>query len=129
MSTMAHSETIPVLTSELAVEILNKTIEELQMPQNVKKLEDAKDNVGNEMLKMMQFLFPIVMQVQMDVIKEFGFPNGREGIIKFTQMLRSLEREDSEIARLNGLIKAYYLPPVSVNASNESPAEDRTSSS
>ncbi|XP_044252449.1 protein C10 [Tribolium madens] len=125
---MARSETIPVLTSELAVEILNKTLEELQTPQNVKKLDEAKDNVGNEMLKMMQFLFPIVMQVQMDVIKEFGFPNGRDGIIKFAQMLRSLEREDAEVARLNALIKTYYLPPVAVNTS-ESPAEERTSSS
>ncbi|XP_063917551.1 protein C10 [Zophobas morio] len=126
---MARSETTPVLTSEMAIEILNKTLEELQTPQSVKKLEDAKDNVGNEMLKMMQFLFPIVMQVEMDVIKDFGFPSGREGIIKFTQMLRNLEREDTEVARLNGLIKAYYLPPVSVNASSESPAEERTSSS
>lgn len=126
---MARSETIPVLTSELAIEILNKTNEELQSPQNMKKLEEARDNVGNEMLKMMQFLFPIVMQVQIDVIKDFGFPVGREGIIKFTQMLRTIEREDAEVARLHSLIKAYYLPPVSVNASNESPAEDRTSSS
>ncbi|EFA07825.2 protein C10 [Tribolium castaneum] len=124
---MARSETMPVLTSELAIEILGKTLEELQTPQNVKKLDEAKDNVGNEMLKMMQFLFPIVMQVQMDVIKEFGFPGGRDGIIKFAQMLRSLEREDAEVARLNALIKAYYLPPVSVNT-GESPAEERASS-
>lgn len=126
---MARSETIPILTSEMAIEILNKTLEELQSPQNTRKLDEARDNVGNEMLKMMQFLFPIVMQVEMDVIKDYGFPSGREGIIKFAQMLRSLEREDTEVARLNSLIKAYYLPPVSVNASNESPAEERTSSS
>lgn len=126
---MARFESAPVLTTDLAIQILNKTLEELQTPQNVKKLEEAKDNVGNEMLKMMQFLFPIVMQVQMDVIKDFGFPSGRDGIIKFAQNLRNLEREDGEVGRLHGLIKAYYLPPVSVSASNESPAEDRTSSS
>lgn len=125
---MSRSDILPPLTNETAIIILNKTLEELQSEENVHKLDEARGNVGNEMLKMMQFLFPIVMQVQMDVIKEFGFPDGREGIIKFAQMLRCLEREDSEIARLHSLIRAYYLPPVSVNAMNESPAEDRMSS-
>lgn len=118
----------PPLTLELARTILNKTLEELQTAGNSKKLEEARDNVGNEMLKMMQFLFPIVMQIQMDVIKDFGYPETKEGIIKFTQLLRNLEREDEEVARLHGLIKAHYLPPVSVNTTNESPAEDRLTS-
>ncbi|CAH1969789.1 unnamed protein product [Acanthoscelides obtectus] len=126
---MSRSEIIPTLTSELARDILNKTLEGLQRPENVKKLEEARDNVGNEMLKMMQFLFPIIMQVQMDVIKSFGYPEGREGIIKFTQMLRGIEREDQEIARLHSLIKAYYLPPVNVHTASESPADEKTSSS
>lgn len=121
---MSKIDAIPVLTTENAVLILNRTIDELQTAENTKKIEEARDNVGNEMLKMMQHLFPIVMQIQMDVIKEFGFPDGRDGIVKFAQMLRSLEREDPEIARLHSTIKAYYLPPVAVNATNESPAED-----
>lgn len=119
---MPKLDTIPNLTSELAIAILNKTIEELQTPENTQKLEDAKYNVGNEMFKMMQYLFPIVMQIQMDVIKEFGFPEDRNGIIKFAQMLRSLERENSEIAQLHNIIKGYYLPPVSLNTS---PVEER----
>ncbi|KAK4874926.1 hypothetical protein RN001_014286 [Aquatica leii] len=122
-------EFIPSLSSETATSILSKVLEQLQEPINVRKLEEARDNVGNEMLKMMQHIFPIVMQVEMDVTKDFGFPDGRESIVKFAQMIRSLEQEDTEIARLHSLIKAYYLPPVSVNATNESSAEDRISSS
>lgn len=125
---MSKQEVIPSLTSELAVVILNKTLDELQTPATTQKLDEARNNVGNEMLKMMQFLFPIVMQTQMDVVKDYGFPHGWEAFVKFTQMLRSLEREDSEVARLHSLIKAYYLPPVSVNTTNESPADDRLSS-
>lgn len=122
---MSRSDTIPSLTNEMAILILNKTLEELESQENVNKLDEARSNVGNEMLKMMQHLFPIVMQIQINVIKEFGFPDGREGIIKFAQMLRAIERDDTEVARLHSLIRAYYLPPVSVNASNESPAEER----
>lgn len=126
---MSRVEAIPTLTNETAILILNKTLEELESPENVHKLDEARSNVGNEMLKMMQCLFPIVMQIQIDVIKDFGFPENREGIIKFAQMLRALERDDPEVARLHSLIRAYYLPPVSVNATNESPAEDRTCNS
>lgn len=117
------------LTPDQAKEILNKTLEELQLPENVQKLEAAKDNLGNEMLKMMQFLFPIVMQIQINVIKDFGYPEGREGIIKFSQMLRNLEREDPEISRLHSLVKSYYLPSVSVHTSYDSPTEEKVTSS
>ncbi|XP_030754368.1 protein C10 [Sitophilus oryzae] len=124
---MSKLDQLPSLTSDLAIEILKKTIDQLQLPENIQKIDEARDNVGNEMLKMMQFIFPIVMQVQIDVIKEYGYPEAREGVIKFSQMLRALEREDTEVARLHGIIKSYYLPPVSAHTNNES-SEDRTSS-
>ncbi|XP_076259810.1 protein C10 [Rhynchophorus ferrugineus] len=124
---MSKADLIPSLSQETAIEILTKTIEQLQLPENLQKIDEARDNVGNEMLKMMQFIFPIVMQIQIDVIKEYGYPETREGIIKFSQRIRCLEREDAEIARLHGLIKAYYLPSVSVHTNNES-SEERTSS-
>lgn len=125
---MSGQECVQHLLPETAKEILNKTLEEMQVPENSQKINEARNNVGNEMLKMMQFVFPIVMQIQMEVIKEYGFCEGREGIIKFSQIIRNLEREDPEIHRLHSIIKNYYLPPVSVHAS-ESPAEERTSSS
>ncbi|KAF5289720.1 hypothetical protein FQA39_LY03637 [Lamprigera yunnana] len=122
---MSKEDSIPNLSVENAISILNKILDEIQEPHNVEKLEEARNNVGNEMLKMMQYLFPIVMQIQIDTIKDFGFPECKESIIKFAQMIRSLEREDAEIARLHNLIKTYYLPPVAVNAINESSGEDR----
>ncbi|KAJ8964184.1 hypothetical protein NQ317_013598 [Molorchus minor] len=121
---MPISETTS-LSSELAMDILKKTLEELKTPEIIKKLEEVKNNVGNEMLKMMQYVFPIVMQVEMDVIKHFGYPEGKDGMIKFSQSLRNLEREDTEICRLHSLIKAYYWSPVSVHTSNES-SEEKT---
>lgn len=124
---MSRPEIIPPLSVETAVLILNKMLDELQSPENVQKLDEARDNVGNEMLKMMQHLFPVVMQIQMEVIQDFGFPEGREGIIKFAQMLRTLERENEEVARLHNLIKAYYLPSVSINANNETVIDERVS--
>lgn len=126
---MSKTDFTPSLTSEMAAEILNKTLEALQTPENIIKLDEARDKVGNDMVKIMQYVFPEVMQIQMDVIKEFGFPEGREGIIKFAMMLRALEREDEDVARLHNLVKAYYLPPVAVNATAEGTADERVASS
>lgn len=126
---MSRQEIPQSLTTGTAIMILNKILDELQLPENIQKLDEARDNVGNEMLKMMQYLFPVVMQIQMEVIKEFGYPEGREGIIKFAQMLRALEREDEEVARLHSLIKAYYLPPVSISAASDHGMDDRAGNS
>lgn len=101
------------------------------------------------MLKMMQFVFPIVVQIQMDVIKNYGFSEGREGIgfkcisisvikinynavfiiiysfflsvgtVQFVQLLRALEREDPEIAQLHSQVRSYFLPPVTISSSTE----------
>jgi len=51
----------------------------LNAPENIQKIAEAKEKSGNDVLKMMQIVFPIVMQIQMDVIKNYGYPEGREG--------------------------------------------------
>jgi hypothetical protein len=53
----------------------------LEAPENVQKLAAAKENSGNEILKTMQFVFPTVMQIQNEIIKKYGFPEGREGTL------------------------------------------------
>lgn len=60
--------------------ILTDILTALNTPENLQKITEAKENSGNEMLKMMQFVFPLVTQIQMDVIKNYGFPEGREGV-------------------------------------------------
>lgn len=59
---------------------------------------------------MMQLVFPIVMELQMDVLKNYGFV-GREGLVNFEQLIREMEA-DEEIARLRQQIRNTYLPPM-----------------
>ncbi|XP_003487119.1 protein C10 isoform X1 [Bombus vosnesenskii] len=110
---------LPVFTSEVAKAVLTDVLTALNTPENTKKLAEAKENSGNEMLKMMQFVFPIVVQIQMDVIKNYGFSEGREGTVQFVQLLRALEREDPEIAQLHSQVRSYFLPPVTISSSTE----------
>lgn len=54
-------------------------MESLSNCENALNLEDAKNKAGNDMLKVMQYVYPIVVSTQMDVIKKYGLPEGREG--------------------------------------------------
>lgn len=92
----------------------------LASPENVQKLIEAKENSGNEMLKMMQNVFPIVTTIQMNVIRNYGFSEGREGTVQFAQFIRTLEKDDPEIARLHSQVRSYFLPPVVNNLADAS---------
>lgn len=94
---------------------LTDILEAVNVPENALKLGEAKVNAGNDMIKMMQYVFPIMVQIQMDVIKNYGFPEGRDGIVHFSQLIRNLEREDSDIAQLHSQIRTHFLPPVNIN--------------
>lgn len=59
--------------------ILADILESLTTSDNALNLEDAKTKSGNDMLKVMQYVYPIVVNTQMDVIKKYGLPEGREG--------------------------------------------------
>lgn len=121
---MSNTDVYPTLTVGTAIKILKKTLEELESPENVRKREEARNAIGNEMLKMMQYMFPMVMKIQMDVLQESGYPDGRDGPIKFAQVLRSLAKENGEISMLHSKIKAYYLQPVEGLATNEAAVDE-----
>ena len=43
----------------------------------------ARESAGNDMLKVMQTVFPITVQIQMDVIKNYGFTADGDGVYYF----------------------------------------------
>lgn len=56
-----------------------EVLETLSECENALNLEDAKNKAGNDMLKVMQYVYPIIVNTQMEVIKKYGLPEGREG--------------------------------------------------
>lgn len=67
------------MTVDQMRQILNEVIDTLESPDYSSKLDEAKEAAGNEMLKMMQIVFPMVVQIEMETIKRHGFSNSREG--------------------------------------------------
>lgn len=59
--------------------MLAEMMESLTNCENALNIGDAKNKSGNDMLKIMQYVYPIVVNIQMDIIKKYGLPEGREG--------------------------------------------------
>ncbi|CAO1305368.1 unnamed protein product [Diamesa serratosioi] len=100
-----------IFNLETARNILIEILKTITSPENSKRIAEAKAASGKEMIKLMQNVFPLMMELQMQVIKNYGFGSGREGLVNFSQMIRELEKEDDEIARLRNQIRNVYLPP------------------
>ena len=54
-------------------------LEAFKNADNSARMEEAKDNAGNDMLKAMQIVFPLATQIQLDVIEKYGFNPDGEG--------------------------------------------------
>lgn len=95
---------------------------------------------GNDMLKRMQLVYPILTRIQMEVIRSHGFSGDIEGtfeesydclitynagiligLMKFCQEIAQLERDDDEIKKLNDDLREIFLPriPTSFTDTNE----------
>ena len=62
-------------------------------PENVRRLDEAKDSAGNDMLRAMQTVFPVASQIEMEVIEKYGFPPDGDGkldsyMLSFTTLLK-----------------------------------------
>ena len=90
------------------VDLLNA----FQSPNNLSRLEEARAEAGNCMIKQMQIVYPVVSCIQTEVISRYGFSPDGEGIVQFIQHVKSLEKRDREVARLHKLVRAYFIPPI-----------------
>ena len=107
-------------THDTGKAILQDIIKSLNVAENAKRISEAKSGGSSGgMTSVIQFVFPLVMQIQMEVIKKYGFPGNREGLVQFSQIIRDLENEDEEIAKLRQQIRSIYLPPMVINTSND----------
>ncbi|KAG1705097.1 CAD protein [Nymphon striatum] len=61
------------LSVEEAKDALKCIINAFGESHNVQKIKEAKERAGNDMLKMMQFIFPVAAQIQIECIKNYGY--------------------------------------------------------
>lgn len=84
-----------------------------ESPHQAARINAARQEAGNSMIRYQQIVFPLCTEIQLGVISQFGFPPDGEGIIQFTQHIKMMEREDQEVARLFQMVRNYLIPPIS----------------
>ncbi|XP_064487197.1 protein C10-like [Ornithodoros turicata] len=100
------------LSPQKAKGALEDILNAFDQPENYARLQEAKLAAGNDMLKHMQIVFPLVTQIEMEVIENYGFAPDGEGVLQFSQAIRHLEREHPDIARLNAVLRSQFIPPM-----------------
>ncbi|ELU17825.1 hypothetical protein CAPTEDRAFT_153318 [Capitella teleta] len=89
---------------------LDDILDAFNNPENALRLNEAKEAAGNDMLRMMQIVFPLTTQIQMEVITKYGFTGDGDGIIRFAQTLKLLEKQDAQVAELNSQLRSTIMP-------------------
>jgi len=62
-----------------SADALTDILDAFVISENAAKMRMARESAGNDMLKVMQTVFPITIQIQMDVIKKYGFTADGDG--------------------------------------------------
>jgi len=100
------------LTSVQTKEALRDILAAFEKGENARRLEEARERAGNDMLKTMQTVFPLLVQIQEEVIQKYGFTADGDGSLKFLNICRDYEQQDSEIRQMNATLKNIFLPPL-----------------
>ncbi|XP_046360920.1 protein C10-like [Haliotis cracherodii] len=103
---------------------LSDLLEAFKQPDNAERLEEARDNAGNDMLKTMQMFFPVATQIEVAVIEKYGFRGDGDGIVRFTQAVKHYEQQDPEVAQLNQQLRTTLMPPVQAPTPTQTMAEN-----
>lgn len=63
----------------ICLEALTDILQTIRQPPNASRLQDALGVAGNDMLKRMQYVFPVLTQIEMEVIVRHGFSGNCDG--------------------------------------------------
>lgn len=83
--------------------VLAEVIKAFGAPENVQRMDEARENACNDMGKMLQFLLPVATQIQQDVIKAYGFSSDGEGGQSWRQEGRARSAEPFLLSLLPSL--------------------------
>lgn len=58
---------------------LKEMLSAFKEPHNVERIEEAKEKGGTDLLKYMQYVSPIIAQIQISCIKHYGYSENGQG--------------------------------------------------
>lgn len=64
---------------------------------------------AGDLMKMMQHVLPIAIQIQQSVIEKYGFTPDQAGVAEFSQAIRA-HSKDEEVSKLTEEMKSRFMP-------------------
>merc|ERR1711974_370511 len=81
----------PTLTLDQAKTALQEVTAEFDKPENLAKIQKAKEEAGDDVMKNMQIVLPVAMEIQQGVVTKYGFEANQPGVVAFTNAIRAHE--------------------------------------
>ena len=81
-------------------------------PQNIARLKESKSRAGSDMVKIMQFVFPIAIKIQQETMEQCGFHSDYEGKQRFhlLQNIKHVINTKCKNISIMVIIKLYLVP-------------------
>ncbi|CAG7728601.1 unnamed protein product [Allacma fusca] len=98
------------INGEQIKECLQTMLATLQSPEFIRKVGQIKTESNNDMVYLMRVLFPMVVEIQTQIVGSIGLSSTKDGLKEFLMRANQLSQDDEEIRNLFIEIKNIYLP-------------------
>ncbi|KAL1244433.1 hypothetical protein TSPI_06132 [Trichinella spiralis] len=75
-------------------------LKKLRQLQNSAAYQEAESQCGNDMLKRVQLIYPLVIRAEMNAVTDYGFAASYAGLSEYMHEIYVLSGEDKEVERL-----------------------------
>ncbi|KNC51229.1 uncharacterized protein AMSG_11993 [Thecamonas trahens ATCC 50062] len=102
---------IPKLTQEQARAALEEVTAIFEKEESVAQLEAVKSEAGGDLMKWMQMVVPMVMEMQKPVLLKYGFADNQAAAMQFALALNTAAGEDEEMKARVAALRSQFMPP------------------
>ncbi|OUC41679.1 ribosomal protein L14 [Trichinella nativa] len=82
----------------------------LRQLQNSAAYQEAESQCGNDMLKRVQLIYPLVIRAEMNAVTDYGFAASYAGLSEYMHEIYVLSGEDKEVERLMSEVRSMIFP-------------------
>ncbi|KRZ76456.1 60S ribosomal protein L14 [Trichinella papuae] len=85
-------------------------LKKLRQLQKSAAYQEAESQCGNDMLKRVQLIYPLVIRAEMNAVTDYGFTASFAGLSKYMHEIYALSGEDKEVERLMSEVRSMIFP-------------------
>ncbi|KRY55066.1 hypothetical protein T03_4938 [Trichinella britovi] len=104
------SKRVEMLTKAEGRASLLHILKKLRQLQNSAAYQEAESQCGNDMLKRVQLIYPLVIRAEMNAVTDYGFAASYAGLSEYMHEIYVLSGEDKEVERLMSEVRSMIFP-------------------